>query len=495
MNPKKDARPEDSWSQSKAPMIEWQVCEDERDWQMAQMQPHENLKAEVPRQRWAQRGLLRWGVPFLLVVLVLVLAGGWWLWGQAQRGLDEIEGELEAAVISELWSATPKYGRATRALQEPIAQNTVKLQEDVGKVIRQLEILNLGKDWAVIEVLIQPTVAGPTYRQTRVYQHSDRGWIQVEATAAHWGVARHLESDYFVFHYYALDEKAVIQAAAQLDALYLALNASFGGHAPGAEKLTIRVDPEWVPEKVLQLSRPQQAGVSEIVVASPTAMLVPADLIPSDVLLQSLVLSLFSHFTEDSAAYHRLSSRDMYNGLRLWLIWENEFPLAIWRKPLVKWVFDHSQSTAGQRAFAAPEFAHDLCEHHKLWVRSPIHIGVPVQCWSQDGGEEKIVAWRFRQPLLKIPLALLIDMPVPLDTLSMWHQLPEPEPAATAVALATTLEYVASTYGAERVPLLLAAVPEHERAETLIQAVFGLPLAEFESGWQDFLQEEYEIVP
>ena len=495
MNPKKDAYPEDSWSQSKAPMIEWQVCEDERDWQMAQTQPHENLKAEAPRQRWAQRGMLRWGVPSLLVVLVLVLAGGWWLWGQAQRGLDEIERELEAAVISELWSATPKYGHATRALQEPTAQNTVKLQEDVGKVIRQLDILNLGKDWAVIEVLIQPTVAGPTYRQTRVYQHRDRGWIRIEAAAAHWGVARHLESDYFVFHYYALDEKAVTEAAARLDAFYLTLNASFGGHEAVAEKLTIRVDPEWLPGKVLPHLTPQQAWASALVVASPSAMLVPVEVIPGDVLLQSLVLSLFSDFAKESAAYSKVSSREMYNGLRLWLIWENELPLAIWRKPLVKWVFGYSQSTAGQKAFAVPEFAHDLCEHHKLWMRSPLHIGVPIQCWSQEEGEERILAWRFRQSLLEIPLASQIYLPVPLDDLSVWHQLPEPEPTATAVALATTFEYVASTYGAERVLLLLAAVPEYEAAETLIPAVFGMHVAEFESDWRAFLFNRYGINP
>jgi hypothetical protein len=289
----------------------------------------------------------------------------------------------------------------------------------------------------------------------------------------------------------------VTQAAARLDALYLTLNGSFGGHAPAAEKLTIRVDPEWLPDEVLQQSRPQQAGANAVVVASPAAMLVPAEMIPSDVLLQSLVLALFSHSTKEAAAHYKTSPRwpNMYNGLRLWLIWEQELPLAVWRKPLVKWIFGDSQSAAGQKSLAVPEFARDLCEHHKLWMRSPLDIAVPVQCWLQAGGEEKIVAWRYRQPPLEIPLALLIYMPVQLENLSLWHNVLQPEPAAVAVTLATTLEYVGLTYGAKRVPLLLAAVPKHEAAETLIPAVLGVPLEEFESGWRDFLQEQYNIKP
>jgi hypothetical protein len=234
-----------------------------------------------------------------------------------------------------------------------------------------------------------------------------------------------------------------------------------------------------------------------MVVASPAAMLVPAEWVAGDVLFQSLLFSLFNHFTEQAAAHYKLALRwpNMYNGLRLWLIWEQGLPLSVWRKPLVKLVFGNSLSAVGQKSFAVPEFAHDLCEDHRLWMRSPFDIALPVHCWSQDGIEENIVAWRYRQPQLEIPLSLLIYRSVQLDTLSKWYYVPHPEPGAAAVALATTLEYIAFTYGAERVPLLLAAVSEHEQAETLIPAVFGLPLEEFESGWRDFLQERYDIRP
>jgi hypothetical protein len=43
------------------------------------------------------------------------------------------------------------------------------------------------------------------------------------------------------------------------------------------------------------------------------------------------------------------------------------------------------------------------------------------------------------------------------------------------------------------VPLLLAKIPQHKRAVTLIPAVFGVPQSEFERGWHAFLVERYGL--
>ena len=53
--------------------------------------------------------------------------------------------------------------------------------------------------------------------------------------------------------------------------------------------------------------------------------------------------------------------------------------------------------------------------------------------------------------------------------------------------MATVLEYGAATYGSERIPALLAALPHHETISTLIPAVFGVSAEDFEVGWQDYL--------
>ncbi len=160
----------------------------------------------------------------------------------------------------------------------------------------------------------------------------------------------------------------------------------------------------------------------------------------------------------------------------------------------MKWVFGDSEQAGSQGAFAAPEFAHDLCDHHKLWMRSPLDLSVPILCWQQPRSEERLVAWRFHQPVEEVSLASLIYMPMQIDDISTRKHLSPSDPGVAAVGLATLYEYVASTYGVDRIPLLLAAIAQHERAETLIPAVFGLSLTGFDRGWQTFLAERYNII-
>lgn len=79
------------------------------------------------------------------------------------------------------------------------------------------------------------------------------------------------------------------------------------------------------------------------------------------------------------------------------------------------------------------------------------------------------------------------------EDLSLIHNKFLPEPGSDAIVLATVFEYVTATYDQEMIPRLLAAIPEHEQAETLIPAVFGVPLADFAQGWRAFLMERYAL--
>jgi hypothetical protein len=58
------------------------------------------------------------------------------------------------------------------------------------------------------------------------------------------------------------------------------------------------------------------------------------------------------------------------------------------------------------------------------------------------------------------------------------------------VGLTTVLDYVVATYGRQQLPMLVGALGEHKRWETLIPAVFGVPMEEFERGWQGYLAEQ-----
>src|SRR5690606_11013522 len=77
-----------------------------------------------------------------------------------------------------------------------------------------------------------------------------------------------------------------------------------------------------------------------------------------------------------------------------------------------------------------------------------------------------------------------VDRPLPPQHFDrLWS--PVPLQADTA-ALATVVEYVAATYGIERLPVLLAAAPRHTSWHTLISEVFETEPVTFKADWQSF---------
>jgi len=54
--------------------------------------------------------------------------------------------------------------------------------------------------------------------------------------------------------------------------------------------------------------------------------------------------------------------------------------------------------------------------------------------------------------------------------------------------LASVVDYGVATYGRQTLPLLLQAMAVHDNWETLIPAVYGVSVEEFESGWQAYLK-------
>jgi hypothetical protein len=61
----------------------------------------------------------------------------------------------------------------------------------------------------------------------------------------------------------------------------------------------------------------------------------------------------------------------------------------------------------------------------------------------------------------------------------------------STVAMETVLEYVVATYGRDHLPRLITALDEHDGWLSLIPAVFGIPAADFEEGWQAYLADQY----
>jgi hypothetical protein len=125
-------------------------------------------------------------------------------------------------------------------------------------------------------------------------------------------------------------------------------------------------------------------------------------------------------------------------------------------------------------------------------MTSPLEVGIPLVCMPQNRNGEmgEILGWR---------IATSEPMQVPLPALQIEQRHPRylaalsTETKADIVVLATVVEYVAATYGRDQLPILLSALPAHENWDTLIPAVFGISVEEFQDGWHGFLAEEYGI--
>jgi hypothetical protein len=232
-------------------------------------------------------------------------------------------------------------------------------------------------------------------------------------------------------------------------------------------------------------------------------MLAPATVSDAGLLAQAVVLALSNDFAlpflrRDGApaALHARAPRFWYpliQGARLWQVWAQDLPLAAWRVPVVRWI-------AGYRLYGdddlVPAFLADLCDAHRMWLKYPQTIGIPLLCttpaleatallvagpWSTD-----------RQALAQlVPLMPNPDAHEGMgNVMSPTGSLPHP---GLAVTLATVVEYAAATYGPDTIPLLLESLPDHDGWETLVPAVFGVPADVFEAGWRAYLAAEYGV--
>jgi hypothetical protein len=462
-----------------AVQLDWQVCESESGWQTA-------LQAGAPSPAPASPARLprRWSWLLPLVVLGLLVAGaGGLLAYRGRAGVAAVEQELHAAFAAEVGAAkSAKPVKVAQAGLSPFAAHVL------GEVATDLEVLELGPDWAAARVVVKTDEDRLPQRQVRVYAHQGGAWVQIAPTAQHWGRTQALQTAHFTFDYYARDAAAVEIAAPQLDALYVEFHRAFFAEEPGPPRWQVRVDPT-VPAGelpvVVSLGTP-------LLVASPAATLAPETISESDLLVQSVALALLQHLGDRATTRYDLPRqwRPLFSGMGLWLIWENDLALGVWRKPLVKWVLWDKQSEALAEDAHIPAFAHELCAHHRLWMELPVQIGVPVSCWWQSDAHENFLTWRFPyRPAPEIPLPQLPAEAVLSHRLKRLALI-----QAEEVAFATVVEYAVRDFGVGQLPVLLAELPEHESWDSLLFAVFGVSRTDFEQGWRDYLSQEYGVV-
>lgn len=469
--------------------LQWQHCRDDVEWAQASSpvgtsQAGHAAEGRVPRTwwRWVWTGLVG-------LILLGVLAGTVWQqerWEAAQRTQ-----ELELAIHAEARLLPHRSVPMLNDDLEPMGMQLVHEAQQLkatepGELVSQMDVIDLARNRAVVEVEVQSAGDGPPYRQTRVYVQTATGWTRTLPSGQDWGEARQVEGEYLLLNYYARDEEAVTAGLARADALYLALYTGIFPEMPGPAKVVINVDPTRPGGRMAQ-PWPEHAS---LVVASPAAMLLPAHLAPDDALLQSIAFALFAQLAEAAKTRYGLSVqwKPVRDGLGLWLLWQADLPLAHWRTPVVRWVFWDPEIETLPSDPSVPNFARALCEEHQLWMTTPVDIGIPIICWHFQEAEGRILA--FQSPY--VPPVKPVLPPLPHESgemVALAGPTPVNGPMALAVQMATLLEYSAVTYGPEYVPELLAAMSQHYSYHTLISEVFGVSAVEFQEGWRNYLAE------
>jgi hypothetical protein len=485
-------------------VLTWQLCEEDDEWHTSQqLRPlayAPSAQSQIPKLR-------RWW-PALLAVALLSLIGSV-VWIQAQIGLGKIETEVQSSVDADIRMSMRSTGLHRPAggadkLSPAINQEKRLLNiDEKGELVTQIAIVELGDGWARVQVIIQNAVqnaeASNSFRQTRVYQQMSVGWQRVTPTGLQWGQLRHFESQYFSFHYFAQDGSAVKAAAPKLDLIYSRFYAALlPGPLPTAKRV-VQLDPARSVEQSMQQKQGDGTNLQPLLLPSPSAILAPTTISEDELLLQAMALALFDDLAAQSDAINNLPKEllPVRNALRLWLIWDQSLPLAIWHEPLVEWVFgDMTNSETLAAGSPAPAFAHNLCAHHHLWIPASTAIGLPVSCFDGPDGQESILGFHYTGPRplrlsqLVIRVSALVDQSdYRADLSPRWHL----SPATAAVALATFFEFVNSTYGDETVRMTVAAFSHHEEWETLSPAIYGRSVSELEAEWNAFLEAKYGI--
>lgn len=482
-----------------APVLDWQVYEDENEWRAAMLHPLPP-PALPARRHWSLR-IVRL---LLGVVFVVASAGGVYLLSLAQTGLTRTQQELGLAVEADMWHAAhtplnikqaPSDGWKRQIMREAADLQAVSADQPMPA---DPQLLDLGSTWAVVQVTAQAAPDQPVYRQTRVYVETEGGWVRVPPSPAHWGSPRRLENEHFIVHYYSRDEAAVREAAAMLDALYPAFYTAILGHAPTEAKRVVEVTPAQTPGRLTARDQPGARFIS----ASPGVYLAPDTVSDAELLAQALVLDLLDDLTAQAKTRYAVPSywQPMLDGLFIWQLWQSGLPLAAWREPLVGLIYTADPYVP---PYVPPAYAPALCTQFHIWMAGPLEIGIPLIC--RDGFPDTFFLrlWDyFIVPPLDRSATAVATRPAGMRTIVGRSVLsgnememttsPDPYPGS-AIAIATALEYINAVYGPEAISALPAALAKHEEWTTLAPAVFGVSATEFDDGWRAYLLDCYGL--
>jgi hypothetical protein len=426
---------------TKRTRLTWRILEED-EWDEHQRA----LAAATPHPRPGPNRRRLWAA--LTLLLLVTLAAGHRFHQAGHRGLDRTQAGIQAAVEREEWTGparaprrpdnagtdrTPVPGRP-----QPPAGPHRSLPPGAPRV-RDME---LHGDLALAVVVAaepdKPWLPLP-YRETRTFREGVAGWTRIAPRPDLWGPQQAAETEHFRFLYRRRDASAVAEVMAHVDQAYRDLRRDLGLKSPAAEEvLTVELLPEPVYAHTV-------AASGHMVFPSPALLPAPPDMAEAEVLQQTLYGALASRLLAEALdrAGARPQWRLLVDGLLLWAGGHSLDP----RDRYADYVAE--RGLQGQVDAGSPPRLADL-----ILDRGRDHPAAEPGGYGGSDYAAPALDWTVRQAAAR-----------------RW------------------VDYALAIYGQERLAALVTGLGVYGTWEELIPAVFGVPLAEFEAGWQAYLDE------
>lgn len=474
----------------KKPEIDWQfLSEEERD-ESWPREPQALDSSTRPVRDWRLRRTILLSVA--MTILLTVGIGAAYARQEALKGVKAIEQDVQTAVKVEQWAHqnAPELSADTLVDGEASTDvnQTVRKEQSVLAAFASGGLpdpaLHIQETWFKDDIAAAKlTLSTPArdgnapvdFRQTRFYRETGQGWLRTRPDPSLWGSSLTLETDNLLWQYRRRDHVAVTHIADQIDSVYVKLLRDYGlKQSAGEEKLVIQIRVDAVPGLILLYDSPAES----IVVTSPSVHLVPVDRTDAEILAQTVALALLKHMWAQAVAQHDISeSWPSMAGVSLWELWEMGLSLSEWQDEVVQWVFGDIASYAGNSEIKLPARYRDLCAAHGTYMTTPIAIGIPLSCdEDNDSGpiHDNVLLVGLHGDNLTTLQAVYLHSTIPA-TVQLGHP----------IIAYTVVDYAVTVYGRERLPDLVAALGQYDRWETLVPAVYGVSLGEFEQGWRE----------
>jgi hypothetical protein len=476
-------------------VVKWQVLLEDADWDRDNCPSVPPIPAEepIPAPISPRRRRLLWSL--VGVLALAAVSGGYLLWQTAQAGLRTIETELEQAIVLEEWTAAVHPTSGGTGMQPSVSELSAPAAVD-------LESFDLADKIACTEVVVEDAALFSPYRETRFYRQTELGWQRTSASPSFWGAQQEFQSEHFIFLASRRDLPVAAEAALALDAIYTRLCQDLGLSPTVGEKIIVEILTDSAPQ-TNPFIVPNRLQVPSLALRR-----VPAGLSETEVLVQLVEVSLINHLLNRVAATW-LKDVDwpmnwtwatLHTGMASWLTWDQESLLGQKYEEMIAWFYKEGKGVQIYTPESLPANYQEFCQICTMLGVIPKDLGIPFACASNV--EFYSISYYVFPPLNMTLWDLEFPFPVTVPTtIRDAQELAEYYAQGQGllvhsflgknIASFMLIDYAVETYGREKLSALIDALGTHAGWDTVIPAVYGVSVAEFEAGWRTYLQEKY----